>query len=51
MKYRVSGRLEFDLDEIEANSEEEAFELASDMAMHGGGDWFYTVEKQKEESE
>ena len=48
MTYRVQGRLVFDLDEIEADSEEEAFEIASDMAIQGGGEWYYTVEKESE---
>lgn len=37
-KYRVWVRLEAEYDDIEADSEEEAFEIASDCAM-GGGSW------------
>ena len=37
MKYRVWVRLEEEYDDIEAESEEEAFEIASDYAMSGGG--------------
>ena len=48
MTYRVQGRLVFDLDEIEAESEEEAFEIASDMAINGGGEWYYKAEKERE---
>ena len=40
--YLVQARLETE-DEIEANSPEEAFIIASDDAM-AGGDWWYHVE-------
>ena len=36
MKYRVWVQLEEEYDDIEADSEEEAFEIASDAAMSGG---------------
>lgn len=36
MKYRVWVQLEEEYDDIEADSEEEAFEIASDYAMSGG---------------
>ena len=38
--YRVWVCLEAEYDDIEADSEEEAFEIASDAAMNGGSwDW------------
>ncbi|MBP3773153.1 MAG: hypothetical protein J6I53_10775 [Treponema sp.] len=47
MKYEVSVKLVAEYDDIEAESEEEAFEIASDAAIQGG-DWFYTVKERKE---
>ena len=41
--YRVWVRLEETYDDIEAESEEEAFEIASDYAMEGGS-WQKSVE-------
>ena len=41
--YRVWVRLEETYDDIEAESEEEAFEIASDYAMEGGF-WQKSVE-------
>lgn len=41
--YRVWVRLEEEYDDIEADSEEEAFEIASDYAMEGGC-WEKSVE-------
>jgi len=48
MKYRVWVRLEDEYDDIEAESEEEAFEIASDAAI-AGGDWSYTVKLIEDE--
>lgn len=42
--YKVWVRLECEYDDIEADSEEEAFQIASDAAM-GGGSWGYQVEE------
>ena len=42
-RYRVWVRLEAEYDNIEADSEEEAFINASDDAM-SGADWQYDVE-------
>ena len=42
--YRVRVILDEEYDDIEADNEEEAFELASDYAMSGGS-WEYEVEK------
>ena len=40
--YKVWVMLEAEYDDIEAESEEEAFQIASDFAM-SGADWSYTV--------
>ena len=42
--YRVRVILDEEYDDIEADSEEEAFELASGYAMSGGS-WEYEVEE------
>ena len=42
--YKVWVRLECEYDDIEADSEEEAFQIASDAAMNGGP-WDYQVEE------
>ena len=42
MKYRVWVKLEMEYDDIEADSPEEAFEIASNAAMDGG-DWAYSI--------
>ena len=42
-KYKVWVCLEAEYDDIEADSENEAFIIASDAAM-GGADWQYDVE-------
>ena len=42
--YRVWVCLECEYDDIEADSEEEAFEIASDAAMNGGS-WDWRVEE------
>lgn len=42
--YKVWVRLECEYDDIEADSEEEAFQIASDAAMDGGS-WDYQVEE------
>lgn len=41
--YKVWVKLEEEYDDIEADSEEEAFEIASDYAM-AGGSWQKSVE-------
>lgn len=41
--YKVWVKLEEEYDDIEADSEEEAFEIASDYAMSGGS-WQSSVE-------
>ena len=46
-KYKVWVKLEQEYDDIEAESEEEAYEIASDLAMQGG-DWEYTVKEISE---
>ena len=43
MLYHVWGSLDFDFDDIEADSESEAFIIASDAAMQGGGEWSWTI--------
>lgn len=43
MKYRVHVILDETYDDIEANSEDEAFIIASDFAMDGGN-WWYEIE-------
>lgn len=48
--YRVWVRLEEEYDDIEADSEEEAFEIASDYAMEGGC-WEKSVELIEESEE
>ena len=45
--YRVRVCLEGEYDDIEADSEEEAFIIASDCAI-SGGDWTYSVEPVEE---
>lgn len=44
MLYKVWVRLEAEYDDIEADSEEEAFQIASDAAMSGGC-WEWKVEE------
>lgn len=46
--YKVWVRLEAEYDDIEADSKEEAFHIASDFAM-GGGSWDYFVEEVEDE--
>ena len=50
MRYKVFVRLEGEYDDIEAESPEEAFIIASDYAMDGG-DWQYDVEPQEGDEE
>lgn len=50
MIYKVWVRLEEEYDDIEADSEDEAFVIASEAAMSGGS-WNCTIEKQEEEEE
>ena len=47
MIYKVLVCLEAEYDDIEADSEEEAFQIASDAAMSGGS-WKYTVVQPEE---
>ena len=48
--YKVWVRLEEEYDDIEADSEEEAFEIASESAMSGGS-WQKLVELAAESEE
>lgn len=48
MIYKVWVRLESEFDDIEADSEEEAFQIASDAAMSGGS-WEWTVSLAEED--
>ena len=48
MIYRVWVCLEAEYDDIEADSEDEAFIIASEAAMSGGS-WTYKVEKGEED--
>lgn len=50
MTYKVWVCLEAEYDDIEADSEDEAFLIASEAAM-GGGSWDCRIEKQEEEEE
>ena len=47
--YRVFVRLEAEYFDIEAENEDDAFEIASDMAMDGG-DWEWDCEEWNEDS-
>lgn len=49
-KYRVKVWLEAEYDDIEADSEDEAFVIASDCAMEGGN-WGYDAEVIEEASD
>lgn len=49
-KYRVWVKLEEEYDDIEADSEEEAFIIASDAAIDGGC-WYKKVERIEEDEE
>ena len=48
MIYKVWVCLEAEYDDIEADSEAEAFMIASEAVM-GGGDWSFRIEKQEED--
>ena len=48
MIYKVWVCLECEYDDIEADNEDEAFQIASDAAMSGGS-WTWTVEEVKED--
>ena len=50
MKYSVHVVLDMTYHDIEANSPEEAFEIASDAAI-SGGDWYWSVEELEDEEE
>ena len=47
MIYKVWVCLEAEYDDIEANSEDEAFLIASEAVM-GGGDWSWRIEVAEE---
>lgn len=49
MIYKVWVCLEAKYDDIEADSEEEAFMIASEKAVEDGDGWSYRIEKQEEE--
>ena len=49
MTYKVWVCLEAEYDDIEAESEEEAFQIASDAAMSGGsGEWTVALKEEGE---
>ena len=48
MIYKVWVCLEAEYDDIEADSEDEAFLIASEAAM-GGGDWRYRIKQEEDE--
>ena len=50
MLYNVWVRLECEYDDIEADSQDEAFHIASDAAMSGGS-WDYQVEELETEKD
>ena len=50
MIYRVWVCLEAEYDDIEAENEDEAFQIASEAAMSGGS-WDFVVEPMEEENE
>lgn len=50
MTYKVWVCLEAEYDDIEADSEDEAFLIASEAAMEGGS-WDCRIKKQEEEEE
>ena len=50
MIYKVWVCLEAEYDDIEADSEEEAFLIASEAAM-AGGDWDYSIKEAEENEE
>lgn len=50
MIYKVWVCLEAEYDNIEADCEEEAFEIACEMAVEDG-DWCYRVEATEEDEE
>ena len=50
MIYKVWVCLEAKYDDIETDCEEEAIEIAQEMAIEDG-DWCYRIEKQEEDEE
>lgn len=50
MIYKVWVCLEAEYDDIEADSEEEAFEIACEMAIEDD-EWWYRIEKKEEDEE
>ena len=50
MRYKVWVRLETEYDDIEANSEDEAFLIASEDAMSSGS-WDFTIEPVEDSEE
>lgn len=49
-RYKVWVRLEEEYDDIIADSEEEAFIVASDAAISGSS-WYYSVEEIEDDNE
>lgn len=50
MTYKVWVCLECEYDDIEADSEDEAFQIASDAAVSGGS-WLWTAEPVVEDND
>ena len=51
-KYKVWVRLENEYNDIEADSAEEAFEIASESAMQGGcWEWYTKLVEEEDEDE
>lgn len=50
MIYEVWVRLEAEYDDIEAHSEEDAFQIASDAAMNGAS-WEWTVKPKEDDDD
>ena len=50
MKYNVHLKLDCSYDGIEAESKEEAFEIASQWAIEGGT-WDYSIDEEEDDDE
>ena len=50
MKYNVHVRLDCSYDNVEAESKQEAFEIASQWAIEGGT-WDYSIDEEEEKNE
>ena len=48
MIYKVWVRLEAEYDDIEAEDEIEAFQIASEQAVEDGDGWSYKIERSEE---